>query len=143
MKKTLLIASMLTTALVAAPLMANDHSENNDCERKQHSRSMKHHEFGLQGLGMGEKINRKEMLKREFSAEEIRTLVEARLLIKGNENLKVGKISDTKGGYTVAIVTQDNSLVKELELASNGMPKEMYQHIQKRMEKHKQKREES
>lgn len=141
MKKTLLIASMLTTALAAAPLMAGDHGKDNDCDRKQHSHSMKHHEFGLQGLGMGGKINRKEMLEREFSRDEIRTLMEARLLLKGNENLKVGKISDAKNGYTVTIVTQDNSLVKELELANNGMPKDMYEKIQKHIEKRQQKRD--
>lgn len=129
MKKTLLIASILTASLAATPLMAEDHG----CDRE---RGKKHHALDF---GLGGKMNKKEMLEREFSSEQIRTLVEARLLMKGNENLKVGKISSAGDGYSVAIVTQDDSLVKELDLAANGMPKEMYEKIQKRMEKREKK----
>lgn len=136
MKKTLLIASILTASLAATPLLAKESDRDHGCDRE---RSMKHHEFGAKGFGLGGKMNKKEMLEREFDADQIRTLVEARLLMKGNENLKVGKISSVGDGYSVAIVTQDNSLVKELDLAANGMPKEMYEKIQKRMEKREQK----
>lgn len=132
MKKTLLIASMLTTALAAAPLMAEGKGRDHGCDRE---RGMKHHAFDMD---MGGKMNKKEMLEREFNAEQIRTLMEARLLMKGNDNLKIGKISEAGDGYSVAIVTQDDSLVKELDLAANGMPKEMYEKIQKRMEKRHQ-----
>ena len=79
------------------------------------------------------------MLEREFNADQIRTLMEARLLMKGNENLKVGPISKGRDGFIVTIVTQDDSLVDELEVAANGMPKDAFEHIQKRIQKHRKK----
>lgn len=139
MKKRLLIASLLTGCLAATPLLAEDHGKGHGCDRE---RSMKHHAFGG-GFSMGGKMNKKEMFEREFSADQIRTLMEARLLMKGNENLKVGKIASAGDGYTVSIVTQDDSLVKELNLAANGMPQEMYEKVQKRMENREQKKDRS
>ena len=133
MKKSLLIASLITASLAATPLMAEDRGYNKDCERGHKSR-MHHDSFGFGG-----KMNRKEMFEREFNADQIRTLMEARLLMKGNDNLKVGQISKDGDGFTVAIVTQDNSLVDELELAANGMPRDKYERIKKHMEKRKQK----
>lgn len=133
MKKSLLIASLITASLAATPLLAEDRDSDKGCERGHKSR-MHHDNFGFGG-----KMSRKEMFEREFTADQIRTLMEARLLMKGNDNLKVGQISKDGDGFTVAIVTQDNSLVDELELAANGIPKEKYERIQKRMEERKKK----
>ncbi len=88
--------------------------------------------------GLGAKHNRKEMLSRTFTSDEIRILAEARLLMAGNKNIKVGDINKVKDGYTVQIVTQDNSLVKQIELAPNGLPKEMFERIQKKIAAHGQ-----
>ena len=89
----------------------------------------------------GEHVNRgmmgknfKEHMYSEFSANEIRTLNEARLIMQGNPNVKVGKVTSTKDGYNVTIVTKDNSLVKEMVLAKNGMPLERYNMIKERIE---------
>ncbi len=139
MKKRLMIATLLSAGLMATPLMAEDSRDSQGCERGENSRMMKHHEFGKRGFGMGGKMDRKEMFEREFNADQIRTLMEARLLMQGNDNLKVGKISNAQYGYVVNIVTQDNSLVEELEVAANGMPKKMYEKMKKHMEKRQQK----
>jgi hypothetical protein len=61
--------------------------------------------------------------------------MEARLIMKGNDNLKVGKVSSTRSGFEVSIVTRDDSLVEELELAKNGMPLKKYERLQERLEK--------
>ncbi len=135
MKKTLLIASILTSTLAATPLWADDKHRDRGCERGN-----KHHASGPEGFGLGGKMNKKEILERKFNAEQIRTIIEARLLMRGNENLKIGKIIKADDGYAVTIVTQDDSLVKELALAANGMPRDKYEKIQKRIEKRHQKK---
>ena len=71
--------------------------------------------------------------------DEIRTLASARLLMKGNPNVKVGEIKANDKGYSVSIVTRDDSLVKELTLAKNGMPLERFERIQERMAKKEKK----
>ena len=74
------------------------------------------------------------MLDKTYSAEEIGILQQARLIHKGNENLKLGSVKSSKTGYTVTIVTQEGSLVDTLELAPNGMPLEHYNRLKERIE---------
>lgn len=128
MKKKLVIASVLVAALSATAVYAGHGGKG--CDRGYGKWG--HHGFGMMGHHKGAK-----MMEREFNTEQIRTLVEARLIMKGNENLKVGKISSSRDGFNVAIVTQDDSLVEELNLAKNGMPVEMYERMKERMEKRK------
>lgn len=126
MKKKLLLVSALVAALSAGAVYAERDDE--DCGRG-------FNKWG-QGAGMmGHKHNPEEMLERELSKDQVRTLVEARLIMKGNENLKVGKVSSNRDGFKVDIVTRDDSLVKELELAKNGMPLKMFEHLQQRIDK--------
>lgn len=65
--------------------------------------------MALFGGGPGKDLN--------LSADQVKTLAEARLIMTGNPNLKVGAVkakdSDT---YTVDIVTADNSLVLQREI---------------------------
>ena len=82
-------------------------------------------DFGFKG---------KALLDKTYSAEEISVLQQARLIHKGNENLKLGSVKSSKTGYTVTIVTQDGSLVDTLELAPNGMPLERYNRLKERIE---------
>ncbi len=131
MKKKLIIASGLVVALSAATVFGERGGDG--CE---HGYGKGGHGFGMMGHH-----NRAQMMEREFNADQIRTLVEARLIMKGNDNLKVGKISSSRTGFTVAIVTVDDSLVEELKLAKNSMPLEMYERIQERMEKRKEREE--
>ncbi|BFM18567.1 hypothetical protein R50073_47500 [Maricurvus nonylphenolicus] len=126
MKKKLLMISALVAALSAGSAFAMPGGK--DCDR---------------GFGMGKHggpfkahhMDPEEMLARELSKDQVRTLMEARLIMKGNENLKVGKVSSTRSGFEVSIVTRDDSLVEELELAKNGMPLKKYERLQERLEK--------
>ena len=60
---------------------------------------------------------------REYTADEIRTLMEARLLQHSNDDFEVGEVTATKEGYTVTIVTRDKkTLFREIELDKNGVP---------------------
>lgn len=128
MKKKLLMISALVAAISASSVFAMPGGK--DCN---------------QGFGMGKHggpfkahhMEPEEMLARELSKDQIRTLIEARLIMKGNDNLKVGKVSSTRTGFDVAIVTKDDSLVEELELAKNGMPLKKYERLQERLEKHR------
>ena len=76
-----------------------------------------------------------EHMDREFSADQIRTLTEARLIMRGNPNIKVGEVNATADGYKVIIFTLDNSLVEEWELAKNAMPQDRFEHMKQRMER--------
>lgn len=129
--KKLLIATTATLVLGGTVAVAG-HGDR-DCDGSQRGHMMKHHSDFKGGFGGG-KFDRKEMFERSYDKEQIRTLTEARLIMQGNDNLKVGKISATGNGYNVRIVTKDNSLVEELELAPNGMPLDRYQRIQEHME---------
>ncbi|GAB3093157.1 hypothetical protein G8770_06175 [Aestuariicella hydrocarbonica] len=125
-KKALIMASVLTASLSTGYALAGGHKDG-DCERGYKSGMMKHHG------DFGGRMGHQDMMAREFTADQVRTLTEARLIMEGNPNIKVGKVTSTKTGYTVTIVTQDNSLVEEKEVAKNGMPLKMYEKMQERM----------
>ncbi|MCB2099528.1 MAG: hypothetical protein KDE22_01570 [Rhodobacterales bacterium] len=61
---------------------------------------------------------------RDFTADEVRTLAEARMIMRGNPNLKVGTVTKKDDDtYTVTIVTKDDSLVREYEVSKKtGFP---------------------
>ncbi|WP_263081740.1 hypothetical protein [Endozoicomonas sp. Mp262] len=138
MKKTIMMAAALATALSTSSAFAwwgdndnNDGKSGGGCYggHQMHQGQKGHHgRHGTRGPGMKEQMNR------SYTADETRTLAEARLLRKGNPNLKVGEVIPTDNGYKLTIVTKDNSLVKERELAKNGMPLERYNAIKKRMD---------
>ena len=61
----------------------------------------------------------------DLTADEAKTLVEAKLIMHGNDRLKAGQViekdSDT---FLVDIVTVDNSLVRQLEVdRDKGLPR--------------------
>lgn len=136
MKKTTLVATALVTALSASSAFAwwgeghkgSEHNGKNGCrsESREHSCNRSH-----KG-GRSEKME--EHMNRSLTASEVKTLQEARLIYKNNPNLKVGDITATDTGYKVNIVTKDNSLVEEFDLAKNGMSLERYESVQKRLE---------
>lgn len=124
MKNKLLMISALVAAISAGSAFAMPGGK--DC-----GRGFGHHG----GPFKGQHMDPEEMLARELTTEQVRTLMEARLIMKGNDNLKVGKVSSTRSGFEVSIVTRDDSLVEELELAKNGMPLKKYERLQERLEK--------
>ena len=59
----------------------------------------------------------------DLSADEVRTLIEARMIMRGNDRLKVGKITQKDDQtYLVDIVTVDDSLVRQIEVDKNNGP---------------------
>jgi len=60
-----------------------------------------------------------------LTAEEAKTLVEARLIMKGNDRLKVGQVVESDlDTYLVDIVTVDDSLVRQVKVnRDNGLPR--------------------
>jgi hypothetical protein len=64
------------------------------------------------GQGMGRDL--------DLSADEVKTLIEARMIMHGNDLLKVGKVSQKDDQtYLVDIVTVDDSLVRQIEVDRN------------------------
>ena len=72
-----------------------------------------------QGL-MGRSANR----ELNLSEKQVKTLVEARLIRRGNDRLKIGKIAKKDDQtYLVDIVTVDDSLVRQVEIdKDSGFP---------------------
>jgi len=61
----------------------------------------------------------------DLTADEAKTLVGARLIMRGNDRLKVGQVSEKdQDTYLVDIVTVDDSLVRQVEVdRDNGLPR--------------------
>lgn len=99
---------LLSTSLIAGAAQASwfDRDDDDDhCERP--NKMMKHGGRGDLNL----------------SIDQIRTLTEARLIMQGNERLKVGEVIEKdENTFTVQIVTVDGSLVREVEVDKNKGP---------------------
>ena len=68
--------------------------------------------------------DRHSQMDKDLSLDQVRDIVEGRLAMMGNTNLKVGDVTET-GDDTVAvdIVTQDDSLVQSVEISTRtGRP---------------------
>lgn len=129
MKKSLIIASLLAATLSSGYVLAERGSDRGFDRQGGFDRKAPHSQMHHARKGG------KELLEREFTADEIHTLNEARLIMHGNPNLKVGKVTSTKTGYDVTIVTKDNSLVETKQLAKNGMSLKAYEQAQERIAK--------
>lgn len=126
-RKLLLASALLSLSAICHQALADDMPTppGADC----HGGPMHRPEMGGMDFPRG-----REMLERELSSDQIRILMEARLIMKGNPNLQVGDIKTTASGFSVNIVTKDKSLVETLELAKNGLPKDLADHMQERMQ---------
>lgn len=131
MKKSLIIASLLAATLSSGYVLA----ERDSGFKQGHERHSSFDRKGPHSHGFHGHKGGKNLMNREFTADEIRTLNEARLIMQGNPNLKVGKVASTKAGYEVTIVTKDDSLVETQQLAKNGMPLEAYEQAKERLAK--------
>jgi len=60
----------------------------------------------------------------DLTAEEAKTLVEARLIMRGNDRLKVGQVTQKdEDTYLVEVTTLDDSLVRQIEIdRDSGFP---------------------
>jgi len=59
---------------------------------------------------------------RQLTKDQVKTLMEARLINRGNPNIKLGTVNEVGENFKVTIVTQDNALVRELTLNPAGFP---------------------
>jgi len=61
----------------------------------------------------------------DLSADEAKTLVEARLIMRGNDRLKVGQVTQKDDDtYLVDVTTVDDSLVRQIEIdRDSGFPR--------------------
>lgn len=60
----------------------------------------------------------------DLTADQVKTLVSAKLIMRGNDRLQVGQVTQKdENTYLVDIVTVDNSLVRQIEIDRNtGRP---------------------
>ena len=118
-KYTAISVVVATTGFTALAATAGWGDHRGNCERGDFrgdpSMMMKH--MGKQGGFADRDLN--------LTAEEAKTLVEARLIMKGNDRLKVGQVTESdQKTYLVDIVTVDNSLVRQIEVdRENGLPR--------------------
>ena len=129
MKTRSLLAALAISTLLSGAALAYD-NDDRGCRGEYGHKNERMKHGGFHG-----RPNIKAIMDKEFSAEQIRTLAEARLLMKGNDNLTIGNINPTESGYTIEILTVDGSLVDSIEVAKNGIPMEHYQRMLKRKAK--------
>lgn len=102
---TLIMAASGVAATAAYADRDRFESKSSHCAHSEHkgSSGKMHHHRAEKDLNL--------------SADQAKTLVEARLIMRGNERLKAGKVSkkDDKT-YLVQVVTVDDSLVREVEV---------------------------
>ena len=118
------IAVTVTTlglASLTAVASRGEHKGDGECQMGQFAQMMGKGSGGgmgsHQGYAKGFKMDR----ALDLSAAEVKTLVEARLIMRGNDRLKVGKVSQKNDQtFVVDIVTIDDSLVRQIEVDSNN-----------------------
>lgn len=118
--KKLVKVTALTLIVVASGVAATSvyadrdrfESKSAHCERFDHK-------------GYPGKMDKRADRNLNLNAEQAQILVEARLIMRGNERLKVGKVTQKNDQtYSVQIVTVDDSLVREVEVdRQKGLPK--------------------
>ena len=154
MKKTLLTAAILigAGAGTAIPSFANSNSDISPATENHHSylsgsqqdyhnsnyyrgpnKKGYCHTSRTERHGAPSKLEKR--MNRIYTAEQIKVLNEALLIRRGNPNIQIGTVTPTEDGYTVQIVTKEDSLVEEFQVAKNNMPLERYNTIKNNMEK--------
>ncbi len=82
---------------------------------------------GKSGMMMNQKSKQGQFAVKDLNltAEKAKTLVQARLIMRGNDRLKVGQVTEKdKDTYLVDIVTVDDSLVRQIEVdRDQGLPR--------------------
>ncbi len=115
--KTTVAAIVVAVSLTAIGAQADWGSKRGKCESGDYrgGPAMMHHK------GKGRFADR----ELDLTTEEARTLVQARLIMRGNDRLKVGQVVEQdEDTYLVDIVTVDNSLVRQIEIdRDNGFPR--------------------
>jgi len=127
MNKITKISAIAITAaalgLASQTTFASWGEKGGDCDGQggQHGQMMKMGSGNQMGkhMGFGKGLNMDREL--DLSAAEVKTLIEARMIMRGNDRLKVGKVSQKDDQtYLVDIVTVDDSLVRQIEVDKNN-----------------------
>ncbi len=119
--------AIITAALglVSLTAVASRGENGGDCDGQggQHGQMMKMGSGNQMGKHMGSGMGYNMDRKLDLSAHEVKTLIEARMIMHGNDRLKVGKVSQKDDQtYLVDIVTVDDSLVRQIEVdKDNGL----------------------
>ncbi|MTI12098.1 hypothetical protein [Sansalvadorimonas verongulae] len=133
-------AALALGMTVASSAMAwgwwdNDKDHNDERGYAEHCMENGKHRGHMKGWFHGDK---EQLVSRELTVDQVQTLVEARLIRMGNDNIKVGQVTANDDGYSVTIVTaRSGDLVETIELAKNGMPVAMMERWEKRAEHRK------
>lgn len=95
------------------------------CEhRKGHGHRNEHKHSWKQGHHRRDEFDGPVVRNLDLDATDIKTLMSARLIMRGNDRLKVGKVVEGRQGtYDVDIVTVDDSLVRTMTISrQSGRP---------------------
>ena len=122
-------------SLASLATVASSGDDDNDCNYSErggasHSGMMggghngghmdKHMGSGMMGSGMMGMMGGNKGRMLDLTADEVGTLIKARLIMHGNDRLKVGKVAvKDDQTYLVDIVTVDDSLVRQIEVGKN------------------------
>lgn len=111
------VAAATGLTVVGASAGWGDHRGNCDRDEMRDGDSMM-----MKRMGKGGPMTDCDL---DLTSDEARTLVEARLIMRGNDRLKVGQVTEKdQDTYLIDIVTVDNSLVRQIEVdRDNGMPR--------------------
>lgn len=118
--RTLAISALAGAALIAAAAL----SATPSVAAGQHGsggQGYQGHMMGQMGGHMARMMGKMSgfghmFVGRDFTVDQARTLLEAHLIMRGNDRLKVGKVEKKDDGtITAEIVTVDDSLVRTLE----------------------------
>ena len=113
--KTTVAAIVVAVSLTAIGVQADWGSKRGKCESSDYRGGP----ATMHQKGKGRVADR----ELDLTTEEARILVQARLIMRGNDRLKVGQVSEQdEETYLVDIVTVDNSLVRQIEVdRDNGL----------------------
>lgn len=111
-KITKISAISVTAAILGLSSLAAVASRGEDRGSCEYSERQGHHST-MKYSGKGGYMDR----ELDLSAEEVKTLIEAKLIMRGDDRLKVGKVTQKDDEtYVVDVVTVDDSLVRQIEI---------------------------
>ncbi len=118
-KYTLITVVVAAAGLTAVGANADRSEHRRHCDRAEQRGGP---DAMMQQKGQGSRGAYRDL---DLTADEAKTLVEARLIMDGNDRLKTGQVAEKdQGTYLVDIVTLDNSLVRQVEVdRDDGLPR--------------------
>ena len=111
MNKVIKYSAIALAATAIGVGAVNASGRYDDCPRFERGEGRPHHAM------MHHDGKHRMQRQLNLSAEQVKTLAEARLIMRGNERLKVGEVTQKDDNtYSVQIVTVDGSLVREFDV---------------------------